>query len=485
MATECELKLELPAVTDPEALRALLSLGPSRVTRMRATYFDTPDFALAKQDCSLRIRQEGRRRVQTVKAPAAPAAGLLTRREYEQPARGAAPRLDPGSPAALLLGDRVEELGPRFDVAVTRRTWQLDTGRAEIELALDLGQAHAGGEASDFCEIEAELRGGDVGELFMLGRRISRLAPARIGVLTKAERARRLLRDPAKADKARAIALTREMSAGDAFRLIAHGCITHYRLNEARLLVADDPEAVHQARVALRRLRTALRIFRPLADGRAMRRFNQDARWLGARLGAARDLDVLLDRAEAAGPRRRIQAAREQAYAHMRLAIDSDLARELMIDLAQWLTIGKWARGKDRRRDGPVARYAAKAMDRLHERLLEEGDAVGGADDHLRHEARKTAKTLRYATEFFARLHDGGKRRKARIRYLAGLEELQDHLGLLNDMAIMPQALHRLGIAHDEALAMTGRPGAADLSRLQAADAMAVVRDAKRFWQGD
>lgn len=482
MALERELKLELPASTDAEALRALLALGPSRVTKMRATYFDTPDFTLARHDCSLRIRQEGRRRVQTVKAAAAPAAGLLSRQEYEQPARGTTPRLDADNPVSVLLGDRVEELAPRFDVAVTRRTWDVDTGDARIELALDCGEAHAGGRTAAFCEIEAELRDGDVRALFLLGHRISRLAPARIGVLTKAQRARRLLRDPGKTDKAKAVALKADMTAGEAFQRIVHGCIAHYRLNEASLLAGDDVEAVHQARVALRRLRTALRVFRPLADGRRLRRFNDEARWLGAQLGAARDLDVLLDRTADAGVRRRIETARTGAYGHMRRAIESDLARELLIDLTEWISIGKWTKGRDKRRDGPVARYAARAIGQLNRRLLDQAAAVGGPDDHLRHEARKTAKKLRYAIEFFSRLYEQGPARKGRIRYLAGLEELQDHLGILNDMAVMPGALHGVGVGTEVAERMAAEAAGAHSHRVQAADAMLAIRDAEAFW---
>ncbi|HEX7858154.1 MAG TPA: CHAD domain-containing protein [Sphingobium sp.] len=482
MATECELKLELPATTDPEALRALLALGPSRVTKMRAVYFDTPDFALASHDCSLRIRQEGRRRVQTVKAGGEPSSGLMTRQEYEQPAKGQTPSLDADNPVTLLLGERVEELAPRFDVAVTRRTWLLDSGRAEIELALDLGEAHAGRQACKFCEVEAELLSGDVSELFLLGRRISRLAPARVGVLTKAQRAQRLLRDPDKVDKAKTVGLRPEMTTGEAFRAVVHSCIAHYRLNESRLLLTDEPEAVHQARVALRRLRTALRIFRPIAGGKRLRRFNDEARWLAAQLGTARDLDVLLDRATEPAARKRIAAARVEAYAHMRLAIESDLARELMIELAEWLTVGKWTRGGNKLRDAPVTHLAARAIGQLDKRLGSLGDAVGGPDDEQRHEARKTAKKLRYAIEFFSRLYDQGKLRKDRIRYLAGLEELQDHLGILNDMAIMPEALHRLGISSDAAEGMAQQVGRVDLLRLQAADAMTAIRDAQPFW---
>ncbi|CAN5314368.1 inorganic triphosphatase [soil metagenome] len=480
MTTERELKLELFPAAEAACLGDLLGLGAPAVKKLNATYFDTPDFALAKQHCSLRIRKEGRRRIQTVKTDAAPASGLLTRTEWEQPARGPMPSLDIDNPVSKLLGPRVADLSPRFEVAVVRRIWQVDTGTAAIEMALDMGEARAGDSGGSFCEIELELRSGDMEELFLLGRRIGGLVPARLGVLTKSQRARRLLRGPGKADKATAIPLTPEMTAGDAFRRIVHACLVHYRLNEARLLVADDAEAVHQARVAIRRLRSAFVAFRDIAHGKRMRRFNHELRWLGGQLGTARDIDVLLDRIADKAVRARLSAARADAYAMMRRAIASDLARGLMLDIAEWLSIGKWthAKGRAKHRDASVTAHAARALGRLHKRLIEEGEAIDGPDDERRHEARKTAKKLRYTAEFFARLYQG-KQRKARVRYLAGLEELQDHLGALNDMAIMPEMLHRLHIASDLAGVLAGQP---DLHRLQASDAMAAIRTSERFW---
>ena len=484
MATECELKLELPSAEDAAGLGDLLGLQAPALNTLHATYFDTPDFVLAKQGCSLRIRKEGRRRIQTVKTDAAPASGLLTRTEWEQPARGQTPCLDGDNPVRRLLGTHIADLAPRFEVEVARRTWQIDTGGGgAIELALDIGEARAGGAVGRFCEIELELRNGGMEQLFLLGRRIGGLVPARLGVLTKSQRARRLLRAPGKVDKATAIALTPDMRAGDAFRRIVHACLVHYRLNEARLLVADDAEAVHQARVAIRRLRSAFVAFRDVARGKRMRGFNQELRWLAGRLGAARDIDVLFDRISDKGARARLAAARAETYAMMRRAIASDLARGLMFDIAEWLSIGKWtqAKGRAKHRDTPVAAHAARALDRLHKRLIEEGGAIDGPDDECRHEARKTAKKLRYTVEFFARLYQG-KRRKARRRYLAGLEELQDHLGALNDMAMMPEMLQRLHIASDRGGVLAGQGGQADLHRLQAGDAIAAIRTADRFW---
>lgn len=478
MAIECELKLELSGGEDGQALGDLLGLGAPAVKRLHATYFDTPDFVLAKHACSLRIRKEGRRRVQTVKTDAAPASGLLSRTEWEQPARGQTPSLDADNPVTQLLGPRVADLAPRFEVIVERRIWQIDTGAAAIELALDRGEARAGGATTGFGEIELELQSGDVGELFLLGRRIAGLVPVRLGMLTKSERAQRLLRDPAKVDKARAIPLVPEMSAGDAFRRIGHACLRHYRLNEARLLVADDAEAVHQARVAIRRLRSAFTAFRPIADGKRMRAFNQDLRWLGGRLGAARDIDVMIGHAQDRAVRSRLLAARAQAYAVLRRAIGSDLVRTLFLAIAEWLSVGKWTRRRAKRRNTPVTVHAAHALERLHDRLMERGDGLADTDDEHRHEARKTAKKLRYTAEFFARLYDG-KRRKGRIRYLAGLEELQEHLGALNDMATLPGTLRDLGIAADAGGMTVGRP---EIHLLQAKDAMAAIRDAERFW---
>jgi triphosphatase len=484
MNTEFELKLDLEMPKEAEALAHALELGAPRVIRMRSVYFDTPDLSLAAIGYSLRIRHEGRKRIQTLKAGGGAQAGLFARSEWEQPARGRVPRLDPDSPVVAALGDRTAELRPRMEVEVTRSLWMVETGDATIEMVLDRGEVRAGEATAPISEIELELKDGDVAALFALARRIGRLTPVRIGVLSKAERGQRLLRPPGDADKAQPVALAPDMTAGEAFRAVAHACIRQYRLNESRLVADDNAKALHQARVALRRLRSAISAFRPIVNGKKARRLNAELRWLTRQLGDARNIDVLIPRVRDKDAQAQLRAARAPAYATARRAMASDLTRELMIDLVEWLDVGKWTRRRrgHKLRAEPSIDYATRAIGRLHGRLLSECDAIAGPDDEARHELRKTAKKLRYTTEAFALLFDEGKLRKARLRYAAGLEKLQDELGALNDLAIMPGVLESLGLSHEQAERAFGDGSERHRLIRRAGDAAALVAEAKRFW---
>lgn len=504
MNLELELKLEPDDSADLEALIPALELGPPGCLPLRATYFDTPDLALAHSGHVLRIRQEGPRRVQTVKGPARAGDDPLARQEWERTVEGHTPDLEDDNPVRALLGDRVADLIPRFEVRNDRRLWRIERDGASIELALDKGEVRAGEAAAPFAEIELELKDGSPDALFPLARQIGRMIPVRLGILAKAERAQRLIAPPRRDDRAGTLRLTPDMTAQDAFRTIAHACLRHYRLNETRFLASaaptggekpgvgekddgkdDGAAALHQARVALRRLRTALRLFRPLADGRTARRLNEELRWLCGQLAPARDIDVLIRRLRGAGDAPaadRLHEARAGAYAQARRAMTTQRTREIMLACAEWLSVGRWS-GRARTAKGrlkPARTYAARTIGRLYDRLVARAPALHGPDDRLRHAMRKDAKRLRYAVEFFALLFDSGKERKARIRLLAALERMQDELGALNDMAVAPRLLGALGLSADGMTATETRS-----AHLAAADdALTLFLEAERFWQG-
>ena len=96
---------------------------------------------------------------------------------------------------------------------------------------------------------------------------------------------------------------------------------------------------------------------------------------------------------------------------------------------------------------------------------------------------RKVAKKLRYTAEFFALLFDKRKERKARIRYLAALEELQDHLGALNDMAMLPVLMAELGLNMDDMEYESRTTGERDFHIMQSVHAMNLLCEADRFWE--
>lgn len=481
---EVELKLDLTGAA-ADALEASGILpGEAVVRQLRAIYFDTPRHALARAGLSLRIRGAGDERIQTIKADGAGSAGLFLRSEWEMPVANDTPVLDDSTPVKALLGDRIHTVAPQFEVAVERRIWLLEHDGAEIEVVLDRGTVRAGGAEAPVCEIELELKDGQPAALFSLARTLDHAAPVRLGVLTKAERGHRLSQGVRSVFKAEPVVLTREMNAAQAFQHVAQTCVRQFRLNEAVLLGNRNPDALHQTRVALRRLRSAFSIFKPLhaGDERAQA-LRGELHWLSGELGRARDRDVLLERAPAGKLQATISVARDEAYASVEATLASPRVRALMLDLSEWLVIGSWQGVKDNRTGEPARDFATTALDRFRRRVKKGGRDLEGVDDETRHEVRKDAKKLRYASEFFAALFDGKKQRRRYKRFIVALEDLQDQLGALNDLATAPEVIRALGLegqAGTDALLAGGRRKSLIADAAEAHDALA---DAKRFWR--
>lgn len=477
---EIELKLELSAA-GADALEASGLFGATpRIVEQHAVYFDTPDHDLARAGLSLRIRRSGERRVQTVKAGAA-AAGMFVRSEWEFEVDSDAPALDDRVPVAALVGDKAERIAPLFTVRNERRLWDADG----IEIALDRGSAIAGRRKAPICEVELEAKGGDAAALFALARRIGAVAPVQLGVLAKSARGYALLEGHGGATKAEPVDIGPAMDAAAAFEAIALACLRHFRLNAPLVGKKRDAAALHQARVALRRLRSALAIFKPMVAGRRAAALDGELRWLAGELGPARDLDVLGARAGKGPLADRIAAARTGAYAKARAALASDRARAALLDVAEWVAIGGWRTHKDNReiREMPARDFAAKALGRLRRKVKKRGRNLAELDDAARHELRKSAKKLRYAADFFAPLYSRKRERRRHAHFLAALEALQDRLGALNDRAAAPDLLRRLGLADDpQAAALLDTTDRHALIEA-AAEAQDALADAKRFWR--
>ncbi|WP_336964183.1 CHAD domain-containing protein [Sphingobium aquiterrae] len=484
MAEEIELKLELtPDAGDALEASVLLGIPVSR-TSQRSTYFDTPDRQLFAHGLSLRIRNSGGKLVQTVKADDGKAAGLFARPEWEMPVRTETPIVDARTPITTLTGADAGTIAPVFAVQVERICWNVAAGDAQLEVVLDRGAVIAGTRRQPVCEVELELKSGTPASLFAFADRMAAIAPLRLGVLSKAERGYRLLARAPGACRAEPIALPPGTTAAKAFQAIAHACLRQYRLNEAILLQGRQPEALHQARVALRRLRSAFFIFAPmLADHRADH-FRIELRWLSNVLGDARNIDVLIANAPPGALRDRLQRAADDAYAHVERVLASARVRTLMLALAEWLAAGPWLQSRALAdiRDGTAADFATGALARLRKRLKTRGRHLEEIDDEARHDIRKTAKKLRYASEFFASLFPRKRQRHRHRRFIDRLEALQDHLGALNDRATAVALFDHLGLQDSEdARAMFAHIGKTRLIA-SAAEALDELVDARKFW---
>ena len=483
VADEVELKLEIASEDAEKCEASGLMAGASQKMRQISTYFDTPDHDIANAGFSLRIRHSGKARVQTIKADGANTGGLFIRTEWERAAENDTPVLDYTTPLPSLLGDKIDAVAPIFEVQIDRQRWMIAEDGATIELVLDRGEVVVGERRSPVCEIELELKSGDAAALFAFARRIEAAVPIRLGVLSKAERGYRLADAAPTRFMAEAIMLAGDTTAGEAFRAITQSCIRQFRLNETLLLTSRNADALHQARVALRRLRSAFSIFKPLVGDAGMD-LRTELRWLASELGNARDLDVLLKRAEDGPLHDRIAAMREAAYDGVCETLSSVRARQLMFDVTAWVATADWLATEGGEGEGhrPARDFAAKALDRYRRKVKRKGRDLAALDDDARHEVRKSAKKLRYAAEFFAGLFERKGEKRRQKRFVKALEALQDQLGALNDLATAPGLLTRLGIADS--------PGAAELmahgkrARLieTAADAHADFMDTKRFW---
>lgn len=489
-ADEEELKLELTA-DDADLLEAsALFCGNPAVVRQESAYFDTPDHELARAGLSLRIRRNGKRRVQTVKSERS-SAGMLVRAEWEREATGDHPVIEADNPVAALLKERTALLTRVFVVENQRKVWNRDG----IEIALDRGRIVAGDRSASLCEIELERKDGALGALFDLARKIDAITPARINVLSKAERGYRLLGPATRAVKAAAIAVTADMTAAESFRVVAGACLTQFHRNVPLILDQGgdhgNAAALHQARVAIRRLRSALSIYKAiLADDRAVARYNRELRWLAGKLGAVREIDVLIGRVHDGAVLERLIAARANAYAPAASALRSKRCRAVMLELAEWIAIGDWQSRPQTAdlREEPVARFAARALGHRRKILKKRAAGLRELGDDARHEARKAAKKMRYAADFFAALYTDKGVRNRLNRFVETLETLQDRLGELNDLATAPQVIERIGMAGmPEVAAVVGKGdkgGKRDKARLL--KSAAELRDdfvaAQRYW---
>ncbi len=219
---------------------------------------------------------------------------------------------------------------------------------------------------------------------------------------------------------------------------------------------SDVPHAVHQMRVAVRRARSAVSIFRPALQAGALDTVNTGLRALGGSLGPARDWDVFADETvpeirQAIPGDERLERL-EAAASRQRGAHRKDLAqylggpgfRLLGIELAWFAAARTWHALAEQPAEAEpltLAAFADAVLQQRWRKLLSAGKRIEELDIPALHGVRLRAKRVRYAAEMFATLHDG----KAANRFIDRLSDLQQRLGVLNDGAVANHLLLELG----------------------------------------
>lgn len=488
-AVPAALELALHPEDLPLLLRsptlARLRTAPARGAAARIVWHDTADGSLARGGLALAERRG------------------LWRLERMQPDRAPWP---PGTPAPLVseaptaAAAAPDISAPLIDLVVfegRQKSLCLREDGAEMSLLLLHGALRGVARERPCCRMTLR---GPSGPLGALSERLAgevRLFVPRAALAAEAIALARGLAPPPRRLGAPEVA--EGDTAGAAFAaILAHlaDVILHWSASAG---AGAAPEPVHQMRVAVRRLRSALGVFRRAADGPCLGALGEELRALAGRLGAARNWDVFLS--ETAPPvrdafpadrriARLLDAAgrrRKAAYAALAAELDGPGFRRLGLHLAQAAALRPWEAEAGPERAGMLAQdvgtYARKLLTRRHDRMLAVGEALAPLPAEALHELRKDAKRLRYACEFFAPLHPG----KPARRFLRRLAALQEALGGLNDAVTAAGLTGQLGGGPDLAFARGAMEGfvAARNGELRAGidAAWAKFRRQDRFWR--
>lgn len=235
--------------------------------------------------------------------------------------------------------------------------------------------------------------------------------------------------------KAPALLLSPRIGGGQAFETVARLCLEHADANEPLVDVHGDHEAVHQFRVAYRRLRSLFSLAREVSqtDPEAAR-IKANLRELTVAFGPARDLDVFReghpDLSEANA--RRLEKARITAYGDALDFLHSATWQQTRTDLDAWLSEGTY---RDLLGTGTWSGrvWTAGALERRRKRIRTMGRKLAKLSDHERHLVRIEAKKVRYGCQFFGSMWPANAAEVTVMEKQLGA--LQDRLGALNDLA--------------------------------------------------
>ncbi|MGO9771399.1 MAG: CHAD domain-containing protein [Roseiarcus sp.] len=456
---EIKLKTDTVGLKLVMASRLLACEAPEAPRRtLRSIYFDTAAGDLKKKRMVLRVRKTGRG-VPQMGLKWAPASGsFFSRGEAEVRIPVMRPDISLfDSPIAAEIERATEgrPLEPRFETLVKRRVRLMKLSRSEIEVAFDEGAVIAGDRRLPIREIELELKSGEEIELYELAIQLVETLPLGLHVTSKAERGYMLVSgqhpQPVKAPDFRYSA---DATVDEAMATIIGGSITHFAANWPALEEARHPEAIHQMRVALRRLRAALGMFKRALPCPEFDEFRSEAQRIASALGLARELDVL-ENLVATGPQANypreasfetllaaLEKRRLSAYSQALAIMDEPATTLFLLKMQAFLARDNW-RGalsdeEQPRLTKPLHTFATDNLSRLHKLVLKRGKGLVELPDAERHKVRIALKNLRYAADFFGDLFRDGEVRA----YIRAVARLQDLLGAHNDAVSIERLLH-------------------------------------------
>lgn len=445
-----------------------LSVTSAETREISDTYLDTEDWRVHRAGYALRIRRtKGKSKPEaTMKLLAsengAPGLqpGLKSRREISE-------ALDNVRPEALEaasgpVGERVrvlagqKSLRPLFEVKTHRSTYRLALEGSDVgEVVLDetVIPLENGAESARLRRVEVEVEPEAISRLEPFVERLRdecRLSPAAASKYESGLFARELT--PPESPDFGPTVVNASLSIGEAAFRVLREQFGIFLAHEPGVRVGEDPEELHDMRVAARRMRAAMKIFEGAVPVRTQK-FRDEFKWVAGSLGEVRDLDVQLerldlwvsdavekDRQPLEALRALLEEQREKARKAMLRTLNSRRYARLVESFGEFLRRGPSRRARASRQ--PILAAAPDLVRKSYRKFRKLGDPLTEeSTDEEYHELRKEGKRLRYALEFLSDVY--GDPAKDLIK---PLKKLQDVLGDHQDAEVATSHLRELSV---------------------------------------
>jgi triphosphatase len=455
-----------------------VTIVPEPARELRDVYYDTEDWRLYRAGYALRVRRDNESAEATMKALMPSEGGIRRRREISEPLKGVqTPKGIPGP-----VGERVRrvagsaDLRPLFEVSTRRRTFALcsetpssgeiveDTsGNIRLqnseqdaivlaEVALDESEIFAnGGDSTHLSRVEVEV-GSDaaihdgVRDFVEVLKEALKLRPTRTSKFRTGLSVAGL--SPEVALDLGPTEIDATLPCGGVAFAILRRHFGQMLAHEPGVRLGEDPEELHDMRVATRRLRAALKLYSDFLPKRA-ERYERDLRWVAGALGEVRDLDVHLEGLSEEASRNGeileelvslLRERRNEARRGMLEALDSNRYERLIASFSATLR-----RGRSPTPTSPILEVAPNLIRDRYKKVRKSANRLSedSPPEHY-HDLRKKGKRLRYALEPLQEIY--GKQAKKMVKLL---KKTQDDLGDHQDFIVASGLMEELGVAGD------------------------------------
>ena len=508
---EFELKFEIPAQSLPKIVAAVHAKH-AQLQLLQACYFDTKDGALAKNGLTLRMRKEGNEWVQTAKGLTSNAlerlehnveVGSLSTNAMDTIVTGSKAssfKLSSHMPSINVLRHADEKIGkliikvlnikpnkpvpaliPIYETDVQRLKITVKQAGSFIEIALDQGMVISGGRSAALCELEIELKEGKPEHAITLARTWCAKYGLWLSTINKSMKGQRLhdgllssqLTQKSLEDKA---GFKSGANGQQIVKAVFQSCLNQILANASEIASEtpfDDAnhtqkaEHIHQLRVGIRRLRTAIRELSVLVDG-------IDSAWekplinTFRRLGEERDNNhlnhILQPQIVAAGGpivntysnvAKRLDASRvvrSKAFQDTLLCLIAYVNSGFLDESSPIDAENVEDKTKENYSHKKVRKILANRLDKLHKKIVKEGKKFLTLTETQQHSVRKHFKRLRYLTEFSApQLSTSSSEKKRTLAVINALKPVQDALGFYNDELMALQTYRKLAATDSRA----------------------------------